>query len=154
MLLGGVYHIINSDDAKPIDIPEWTEVLTSQTATVSDTYVTIGDPTWTSAGHPIGRLRSKPITHPSTLSSGQRLELLVLFEGEPMRHLAVLLTREGQRTRGDEGLEFVTDRRGHVSIPLNHIGTHLLMTRMQAPAPEGASTDIRSYTTSLTFNVP
>jgi len=153
VFLNGQYHLINSDDAEPIHIPAGTPVLTSQTATVTDTYVTIGKPTWESAHYSIGRLAMQPIQHPSLLNTGQGFDLRVTFDGEPIMGQVVTLTREGQHVRGEIGERFFTDATGRLSIPLELIGTHLLMTRMQAPAPKGADTDIRSYTTALTFNV-
>lgn len=50
-------------------------------------------------------------------------------------------------------VDFTSNAQGEISIPLVETGTHLIMTRMQAPALADAETDIRSYTTSLTFNV-
>jgi hypothetical protein len=153
VFLNGQYNLINSDDAEPLEIPTGTPILTSQTATVTDTYVTFGEPTWQSVLHSIGRLAMQPIQHPSSLNTGQRFDLRVTFDGEPLVGQAVILTREGQNVRRDIGERFVTDATGHVSVPLELIGTHLLMVRIQAPAPEDADTDIRSYTTALTFNV-
>ena len=66
----------------------------------------------------------------------------------------LVLTRSGQKDRhGDEGFVFESDVNGRVSIPLYQSGTHLVMARTQATAPQGAETDIRSYTTSMTLSV-
>lgn len=154
VLLDGAYFLVNSDDATPIDVPAGTPVLSSQTATVSDTYVTIGEPTWDSIRVPIGRLSLVPAQHPSTVQSGETFTVTVLFDGTPLIGQELLLTRSGQNNRpGDEGVIVVSNQVGQVSVPIDHIGTHLIMTRMQAPAPDDAETDIRSYTTSLTFDV-
>lgn len=154
VLLNGSYHLVNSDDAEPIDIPEGTRILSSQTATVSDVYVTVGDPTWESLRVSVGRLTIVPSQHPSTLSEGDRLDLSILFDAKPLAGQTVTLTRDGQRARpGDNGVVYTTDADGRISIPLAEMGTHLIMTRKQAPAPTGAETDIRSYTTALTFDV-
>ena len=154
VLLDGQYFMVNSDEAEPIDIPEGTPILSSQTATVSDTYVTIGAPTWESVRTPIGRLVISPEQHPSSLSVGDTFSVTLAFDGAPLSGQSLLLTRSGQKDRhGDEGLVFVSDDAGRIEIPLKHVGTHLIMTRMQAPAPPTAETDIRSYTTSLTVHV-
>ena len=154
VLLDGIYHMVNSDDAEPIHVPEGTPVLRSQTATVSDAYVTIGAPTWPSVQAPIGRLAITPTEHPSSLQKGGSLTVTLSFDGEPLANQSLVLTRSGQAERPrDEGTTFVSDVAGKVHIPLEFLGTHLIMTRMQAPAPDGAETDIRSYTTSLTFHV-
>ena len=154
VLLEGQYFMVNSDEGEPIEVPDGTPILSSQTATVSDTYVTIGDPTWESIHKPIGRLQLTPQQHPSTLETGNMFNVILTFDGAPLIEQDLVLTRSGQKDRlGDDGFVFTSDVRGQVSIPLFQSGTHLLMTRMQAPAPDGAETDIRSYTTSLTFNV-
>lgn len=154
VLLDGQYFLVNSDDAEPIEVPEGTPVLSSQTATVSDTYVTVGEPNWESIRKPIGRLRLLPEQHPSALATGDMLDITITFDDAPLVDQDLVLTRSGQKDRdGDEGFVFQSDQNGRVSIPLFQSGTHLIMTRMQAPAPEGAETDIRSYTTSLTFAV-
>jgi hypothetical protein len=154
VLLGGRYFLVNSDDAEPIHVPAGTPVLTSQTATVSDAYVTIGAPTWESVQRPIGRLVIAPTQHPSTLRQGGTFSVSLLFDGAPLAGQTLVLTRSGQKDRpGDEGVSYRSDSEGQVEIPLENLGTHLLMTRMQAPSPAGAETDIRSYTTSLTFTV-
>jgi len=154
VLLDGQYHLVNSDDAEPIEVPDGTPILTSQTATVSDFYVTVGEQTWESIEVPVGRLGISPQQHPSDLRVGDAFEVTLSFDGEPLADQPLILTRSGQKDRvEDEGITFISNVDGHVAIPLEHIGTHLIMTRMQAPAPEEAQTDIRSYTTSLTFDV-
>ena len=154
VLLDGQYFMVNSDEAEPIDVPDGKPILSSQTATLSDTYVTIGDPTWKSVRKSIGRLQITPQQHPSTLETGSMFDIILSFDGAPLAGQDLVLTRSGQKDRdGDDGFVFKSDANGQVSIPLFKSGTHLLMTRKQAPAPEGSETDIRSYTTSLTFNV-
>lgn len=154
VLLDGAYVMVNSDDAPPIEIPADTPVLSSQTETVSDSYVTIGEPTWESVQKPIGRLVITPQQHPSTLKVGDALDVTLSFDGDQLGGQMLTLTRSGQKDRADdEGHVFVADADGQVSIPLSATGTHLIMTRKQAPAPADAETDIRSYTTALTFNV-
>ena len=154
VLLDGAYYLVNSDDADPIEVPDGTPILSSQTATVSDTYVTIGEPNWESVRQPIGRLQILPQQHPSSLETGDTFDIVITFDGTPLASQDLVLTRSGQKDRsGDEGFVFQSDEVGQVAIPLFQSGTHLIMTRMQAPAPDGAETDIRSYTTSLTFSV-
>lgn len=154
VLLNGQYFMVNGEEAEPIEVPEGTPILSSQTATVSDTYVTIGAPTWPSVETNIGRLKVTPTQHPSTLRTGDTFTVTLTFDGMALDGQTLLLTRSGQKDRaGDEGTSFTSDAQGQISIPLVDAGTHLIMTRMQAPAPADAETDIRSYTTSLTFNV-
>ena len=103
---------------------------------------------------PVGRLTILPQEHPSTLSVGDTLTVRLSFDGAPLSDQTLVMTRSGQKERpGDEGVKFSSDSKGQIEIPLEHMGTHLIMTRMQAVAPPQSETDIRSYTTSLTFNV-
>ncbi|WP_373005980.1 DUF4198 domain-containing protein [Hyphomonas sp.] len=154
VLLDATYHLINSEDAAPVGLPPGIAILSSQTATVSDTYVTVGQPTWDSVNTPVGRLAITPGAHPSAIHAGDRLSLSVTFDGEPVTAQIVTLTRSGQGDRPrDTGLTYQTDANGEVTIALPDTGTHLVMTRLQAPSPSGAQTDLRSYTTSLTFQV-
>jgi hypothetical protein len=40
-----------------------------------------------------------------------------------------------------------------LTVSFENPGLHVIMIRLQAPAPAGADTDIRSYTTALTLTV-
>ena len=154
VFIEGQYYLVNGDDPPASDIPPDAPILSSQTATVSDTYVTVGAPSWASVKHSVGRFRIVPDTHPSTLRVGETFAFKLLFDDAPVSGQSVILTRSGQRNRpGDGGKKYLSDSAGLVEIPLASRGTHLVMTRLQAPAPPGSETDLRSYTTSLTFDV-
>ena len=155
VFLEGEYSILEEGDTLASrGLPEDLEILTSQTLTVTDAFVTIGTPNWSAVNKPIGRLVFTPSQHPSMLKTGERFDLTLTFDGEVVIDEDVVLTRAGQKDReNDDGLTFKTDENGRVSLPLEHIGTHLIMARKQAKAPTGAETDIRSYTTSLAFDV-
>ncbi|MEL6243799.1 MAG: DUF4198 domain-containing protein [Pseudomonadota bacterium] len=153
VLLDGTYHLVNSPDAEPIDIPEGTPILTSQTATVTDAYVTVGAPDWGAIRTSVGRLAIEPAIHPSRVRVGFPFIGRLTFDGEPVQGQDVILTTEAQRLSGKFGWMTQTDDEGLFTIMLNDPGVSLLMVRLQAPAPEGAETDIRSYTTALTLNV-
>ncbi|MEL6666498.1 MAG: DUF4198 domain-containing protein [Pseudomonadota bacterium] len=84
VLIDGRYLLINSEDADPIEVPEDTPILSSQTATVSDTYVTIGEPSWESVRQPIGRLQILPQQHPSSLETGDTFDIIITFDGTPL----------------------------------------------------------------------
>ena len=150
----GQYYLINSPDAEPIEIPEGTPILTSQTATSSDAYVTVGDADWQSAELVLGRLTIRPETHPNTVEIGQPFFGQILFDGAPVPAVDVVLTNEAQRLYAEPEATTPTDTDGRFELNFGTPGVHLIMVRMQAPAPAGAETDIRSYTTSLTLNVP
>ena len=153
VLLDGRYHLVNSPDAEPVAIPAGTPVLTSQTATLSDTYLTAGPVTWEAVRVPIGRLRIEPFVHPNEVRTGSVFTGRVTLDGAPVADQPVVMTDEAQRLRGVAGQESRTNNAGEFSIVFSAAGTALIMTRLQAPAPPDAETDIRSYTTSVTIHV-
>ena len=153
VLLDGKYHLVNSPDAEPIEIPEGTPILSSQTATVTDAYVTVGRRSWEAMKAPVGRLQIEPGMHPNALSVDLPILGKITFDGEPLSGETVILTNEGERLRGASGRTFQTDEKGVFKIDFEEPGVHLIMVRMQAPAPPGSETDIRSYTTALTIDV-
>ena len=153
VLLGDKYHLVNSPDAEPVAIPAGTPILSSQTATLSDTYLTAGSVTWQAVRVPIGRLRIEPYVHPNDVRTGSVFNGRVTLDGAPVADQSVVMTDETQRLRGAAGQESRTNEAGEFRIAFSDPGTAVLMTRLQAPAPSGAETDIRSYTTSLTVNV-
>ncbi len=152
-LLDGRYHLVNSPDAEPVAIPAGTPILSSQTATLSDTYLTVGSATWEAVRVPVGRLRIEPFVHPNEIKTGSTFTGRVTLDGAPVTDQPVVMTDETQRLRGVPGRESRTNQAGEFRIVFSDPGTALIMTRLQAPAPAGAETDIRSYTTSLTIDV-
>nr|WP_070958430.1 DUF4198 domain-containing protein [Hyphomonas sp. Mor2] len=153
VLLGGTYHLVNSPDATLNEVPEGTPILSSQTATVTDAYVTVGLQDWGAIRAQVGRLAIEPALHPSSVKVGTPFIGRITLDGEPVADQDVLLTNEAQRLRDADGVRTRTDEDGIFSITFTEPGIHLLMTRLQAPAPDGAETDIRSYTTALTLDV-
>lgn len=152
--IDGQYHLINSPDATLTEIPDGTPILTSQTATLSDAYVTIGEPDWLSIETRLGRLSILTDTHPNRAEIGKRFTGEVRFDGVLVPNLQIELTNEMQRLHGKPPQHTKTDADGRFELSFDRPGTHLIMVRMQAPAPAGAETYIRSYTTSLTLSVP
>ncbi|NQY97809.1 MAG: DUF4198 domain-containing protein [Henriciella sp.] len=152
--LDGKYHLINSPDAEPIEIPDGTPILSSQTATVTDAYVTVGPADWGAIRTQVGRLAIEPLPHPNSARIGELFAGRVTLDGAPVAEQTVLLTNEAQRLRNADGVPFQTDSDGRFDITFSEPGVHLIMVRLQAPAPQGAETDIRSYTTALTLSVP
>lgn len=143
--------IISPDGEIP---PNATKVITSQTETVADVYVTKGASTWESVKAPIGRLAIKPITHPNEIYLDEGFEFEVLFDGAPLTDQSIEIKREGGAYEAPKFEQHVsTGADGRLSLSFDAPGKYLIMTRHAADAPEGAETDERSYTTSLTFEV-
>lgn len=153
VLLEGQYHLVNSPDAELIHIPEGTPILSSQTATVTDAYVTVGAPSWKAVRAPGGRLAITPALHPNMVKTGIPFTAHVTFDGEPVSDATLVLTNEMQRLSGEREVIYKTSDDGIFSIVFEQPGLALLMVRLQAPSHEGSETDIRSYTTALTIDV-
>jgi len=138
-----------------VEIPDnVTRVVTGQTATVSDVYVTKGAPTWAAVEQSSGPLALTPNLHPNEIYLGDALTFDVTFEGQPLAGQEMEITRQGGEYEDPKFLQLPkTDDAGKLRLELDEPGLYLLMTRHRADAPEGAETDIRSYTTSITFEV-
>lgn len=129
-------------------------MVTSQTATVADVFVSRGAPTRKAVDTRVGRLVLAPVSHPNEIYLDEGFVLDVLFDGAPLAGQEMTLYREGGAYADDKGeMRLVSDKDGRLDIRFGAPGVYLLMTRHQAVAPEGAETEIRSYTTSLTFEV-
>lgn len=153
VLLDGTYHMVNSQDANALNIPDGTPILTSQTATVTDAYVSVGTPDWHAIRAQVGRLRIEPAVHPNLITVGLPVVARVTFDQEPVADQRIIVTTEAQRLRGEKGFESKTDANGIFNVTIDDPGAAIIMTRLQAPSPDGAKTDIRSYTTALTLDV-
>ena len=134
--------------------PPDAEIRPSQTATVADVYVSKGAPTTAVLDVEIGRLAIRPLTHPSEIYLGEGFSFHVLFDGAALPNQVVHLYRDGgsyDETPFEQVLH--TDANGVVALSFDMPGIYLVMTRFGAEAPTGAETPLRSYTTSLTFEV-
>ncbi|MET1755519.1 DUF4198 domain-containing protein [Novosphingobium sp. RD2P27] len=131
-----------------------TAVQTSQTETVSDVFVTKKAPTRAPVDMQIGRLRLQPVTHPSDVYLDGEFALKVMFDGQPLQDQLVYLDRAGAEYEEPKfHREIRTGAEGGLSLSFDQPGVYVLMTRHRADAPAGADTDLRSYTTALTFEV-
>jgi uncharacterized GH25 family protein len=130
-----------------------TQFKTTQTETVADVYVSKKAPTRPPVDKLIGRLIIKPVSHPSDVVLGAPFKLQILFDGQPMAGQLLMLDRGGQAYDGGKSREIRSDAQGMVSLQFDKAGIYEIMTRHRARAPQGAPTDERSYTSSLTFEV-
>ncbi|HUD31015.1 MAG TPA: DUF4198 domain-containing protein [Novosphingobium sp.] len=136
------------------EAPAGAQVRTSQTETVADVYVTKKKVTRAPVDVAIGRLRIQPVTHPSEVYLDTPFKLQVLFDGKPMAGQELVLDRGGaDYEEAVTHSQATTDAQGNAVLRFERPGIYMLMTRHRAAAPEGAGTDERSYTTSLTFQV-
>lgn len=130
--------------------PPGAEITTLQTVTLADAYVTRGAPTRASVDRPIGRLAIRPVTHPNQVLVAEGFEIEVLFDGAPMANTAVVIYATGDpETKLDR--YSVTDAAGRAAFTFDAPGQYVLAARHRARAPAGAEAEVRSYTTTLTF---
>ena len=153
-LIDDTYHLLGRDGLNADSLPDGTPVLTSQTATVSDFYISRGEISETVLDTRIGRLHIAPIQNPTNLVVGEPFEVQILFEDQAITDQRVIwFAPGGSREEEDPETQLQTDEDGKVTVTPQTAGAHLLMVRRIAQAPEGADTDVRSYTTVLSFEV-
>ena len=130
------------------------EVASSQTATVADVYVSKGAPTRGAVDMTVGRLAIQPITHPNEIYLDEGFEFELVFDGAPFAGHEMLLYREGGAYEEPKyEHELTTDDQGRIALTFDAPGIYMVMTRHRALAPEGSDSRVRSYTSSLTFEV-
>lgn len=134
--------------------PAGAQTRQSQTATVANVYVTKGAPTSQVLSVNVGRFAIHPVTHPSEIYLESGFSVQVTLDGRPVPNQALELTRDGGRYDDPPFVQTLhTDAQGALTITFDRPGAYLLMTRLSADAPAGSPTPVRSYTTSLTFEV-
>ena len=144
-------HVVGPDATVPANA---TEVVTSQTETVADVYVSKGAPTRTVVDKIIGKLTITPGTHPNEIYLDEGFSFDVRFDGQPLQDQTINIYRNGGDYEAPKYHHTVnTDAEGHVDLSFDKPGVYLVMTRHSAAAPAGSDSDERSYTTSLTFEV-
>ena len=136
------------------EIPAGAQTRQSQTATVADVYVTRGAPTTAPVEAMIGALALKPVTHPNDVYLGTGFEFRVLLNGKPVANQQVEVWREGGAYEEPAYRKLLTSGAdGTIKATFDKPGVYLIWTRLSADAPAGATTPVRSYTTSLTLEV-
>ena len=134
--------------------PAGAKTRTSQTVTVAEAYVTKGAPTRPAVDAPAGRLAIRADAHPNEIFLEKPLTLSFAFDGAPLAGGDIELDREGGSFEEPKyHKEFKSGADGKLKLTFDRPGTYLVMIRHLAPAPQGSGTDMRSYTTSLTFEV-
>lgn len=151
-LKDGEWTVLESADAP---LPEGAEgPFTVQTATLADAYVSKGPLTRAAVDATVGALAIRPVTHPNDVFADESFAFdLMLGEAPVANHTLTLYRDGGEYENPAWAHDIVTDAQGHAEVRFDRPGVYLLMTRLRADAPEGAGVDVRSYTTSLTFEV-
>lgn len=153
-IIDGSYVRLGRDGLGASSLPEGAPLLTSQTATVSEVYIRSGDADLPEVLTTSGRLSlSLNAGGADGFTSGSPLAVAVMFDGEPLASTDVIFVSSfGSYTEGD-GTTHQTDDQGQVTLAADRAGPYVVLARHMAEAPEGAETDIRSYTTALVFEI-
>lgn len=151
----GEWVTVNPEDPKAQVPKEATDVSKSQTATVTDVYVTKGKPSDAVLKlPPQGHLAFTPITHPSAIFLDEGFEMAVSWGGKPLANFETILYRQGgdyDEKKFEQSNK--TDANGKLKLKFDRPGIYMIMARRMGDSPKGAATPYRSYTTSLTFEV-
>lgn len=151
-LVDGEFARLGGDGAAKDQLPSDAQVLTSQTATVADIYLTRGAPSQAVLSSRIGQLAIIPLSNPTVFSPGGTFTAQVQFDEAVLAGARVTyFVPGGSREEGVTGTTLNADENGEVVVTCETAGAHLLMIRHLAYAPEGAETDVRSHTTTLTL---
>lgn len=132
--------------------PEGAPVTTIQTVTLSDTYVSRGEPTTDVLAQPSGTLAIRPLTHPNQVLVSTGMEVELLFNGAPFANTAIVLYDEGDADTNVETFA-ATDANGRARFSFTRPGNYVIAARHRGAAPAGSQAQVRSYTTTLTFAV-
>jgi hypothetical protein len=156
-LMGAVTTLVAVDGAwRPLaqgETPaEGVDTSTIQTVTVADAYVSRGAPTRAVVDSPKGALALVPVTHPNEVLVSNGMQVELRFNGQPFPNMPIVLYEHGDADT-DQSVYFVTDAAGRATISFAQPGQYVIAARHRAAAPEDAGVDVRSYITTLTFNV-
>lgn len=136
------------------EVPADVQTRPSQTATVTDVYVTNGTATRPVLDLKIGRLAIRPITHPNEANTASGFAFQILLDGSPIHDQQVFIDRfAGAHEAPAYSLLLTTDDDGQATLNPERGGIYRLMVRRSADAPAGSKTSIRSYTTSLVVEI-
>jgi hypothetical protein len=130
--------------------PEGAQTTTLQTVTVADTYVTRGTASDVSQLPTTGRLSIRPITHPNQVLASQGLQIELLFDGQPLPNVAIVLYAAGD-PESDLDTYVATDASGRATFTFDHPGQYIIAARHRADMEPGSAAAVGSYTTTLTF---
>lgn len=146
----GAFHRIGSGGVPRDTLPADAEILSSQTATVSDLFLARGEPETDFHFAPIGPLVIQPLSNPAELETGDSLVMEFSFAGAPLAGQSVTVFSD---TAAPGGRDVTANDQGRFRLELGDDDSYLILTRHIAEAPDSAETEIRSYSTALTLIV-
>lgn len=151
-LVEGTFVRLGADGVDAEHLPAETEHLTSQAATLSESIVIVGQADLPPLIKTDGRLSISIAMDAEPLRTGTPISVTVTFEGQPLARaeLSVIEAYDGSAGKEDGDI-YRTDEVGKALITLDRTGPFTLLVRHISNAPDGAETDVRSYSTTLTL---
>lgn len=151
-LVDGRYVRLGGEDGDEAQMPASAQILTSQTATVSETYFSCGGSHTPPETTPAGQLAVTPRQNQD--KPGQNRTFDVSFDGVPLAATETfLIPAYAAYTGAHDGQPVMVSSDGQVTLSDLVPGVYVLLVRHIAPAPEGSETDVRSHSTAITFSV-
>ncbi|WP_084324409.1 DUF4198 domain-containing protein [Hyphomonas polymorpha] len=151
-LVEGRYERLGGEDMGLARLPAGAQILTSQTATVSEAYLNCGGANTAADTSPAGQLAVTPGQDADSI--GQSRTFRVTFGGAPLAaREAFLIPAYAFLAGAHDGAPLIVSPGGEIRLEDLAPGVYALLVRHIAPAPEGAETDVRSYSTAVTFAV-
>nr|WP_225908100.1 DUF4198 domain-containing protein [Hyphomonas sediminis] len=147
-LLDGAYVRLEGSES----LPGGTRILSSQTATVSDTYFSCGGAETAIDTAPPGQLGVIPLTEDDAPDDMRAFR--VTFDGAGFApDEAYLIPAYASFAGAHDGQRVTVAEDGVLRLEGLVPGVYVLLARHIAPAPNGAETDVRSHSTTVTFAV-
>lgn len=146
--VNGGWRTLAPGETAPPDAP----TTTLQTVTLADAYVSRGRPSSEALDNLPGALVIVPITHPNRIAQADGFTVQLMFNGAPFANMPIVLYAEGD-PEAQLDRTFVTGADGRATLTFDHPGKYVAVIRHRGPAPAGSPAQIRSYTSSLTFEV-
>jgi hypothetical protein len=133
-------------------LPRRARTSTLQMVTLAEAYVTRGAPTRAAVDLVNGRLAIRPVTHPNQITQSSGFDVELLFDEAPFAFMPFVVYRAGD-DEDEMRRVFVTDEHGRAHLNFDAPGLYLAVVRFRCPAPAGTRAAVRSYSTSITFDV-
>ena len=95
-----------------------------------------------------------PLTNPYSLNEGSNLDVLLLFDREPLPNHKIMATYEGYSTLPEDYAEVTrTDENGIARFQMTHKGVWMVRTNQMLPLQGNPDADWESFWANCTFEV-
>ncbi|GLS91886.1 nickel transporter [Psychromonas marina] len=128
------------------------DVVTTETYTRAESYITVGKPSEKAFELEGKYLELLPVTHPSDIVADEPVRLQFYFNGEAQAGVKVDITREGTLYRNhQEQIDVVSDEQGFITFTPEVAGRYLLKASYKAKLVDSPLADQMSANVHFTF---